>query len=128
MNPGALNLAARQGDSYAMLLTLSNASPSDPTGRTPGTAINLTGCQAEMQIRDLYGAAQLSLSSAQPTANGSVLTLGGAAGTVAIAITVADTLALNSGIYDLRVKFTDGSISTFVAGRMDVARAVTQWT
>jgi len=127
MKPGVVNLAVRQGDSYSMLLTLSNPSSSDPRGVTPGTPIDLTGCVAEMQIRDLYGNVQLSLSSASATENGSILTLGGTAGTINIAIDSADTLALVAGVYDLRVKFANESILTFVAGTVEVTKGVTTW-
>lgn len=127
MTPGILHLAMRQGDSYSMVLTLSNANPSDPKGQTPGTPLDLTGAQAEMQIRDLFGNVLIALSSAAPTANGSTLTLGATAGTVQIALSSADTEGLPSGIYDLRIQFADGDRWTMVSGRVDVETGVTSW-
>lgn len=127
MKPGTLHLDVRQGDSYAMELALSNAASSDPRGLTPGDPIDLTGCKAEMQIRDAFEVVQLSLSSASTTENGSGLTLGGTAGTIQIDLSPADTLTLASGVYDLRIQFSSGEIRTYVAGRVDVTKGVTAW-
>jgi hypothetical protein len=129
MNPGTLNLTVRQGDTFTQVLTISNADASDPTGRTPGTPVDLTGCVAEMRIAAAYNVAPAySLSSAAATPNGGTITLGATAGTVTISIPPADTLSLNNGRYDLKIKFPDGSISTFVAGSVFVEAEVTVWT
>jgi hypothetical protein len=129
MQPGTLNLTVRQGDTFTQVLTIANAATSDPTGRTPGTPVDLTGCEAEMTIVATYNTApSYSLNSLTATTNGGMITLGGAAGTVTITIPPADSAALNNGSYDLKIKFTDGSISTFVAGGVFFERGVTQWT
>jgi hypothetical protein len=127
MNPGTLNLTIRSGDTFRQTLTITNPSESDPT--VPGTAIDLTGCVAEMDIVSTYDIAPVySLSSTTPTANGGSITLGGAAGTVAISIPPEDTSLLANGAYDFRVKFTDGSIQTFIAGSVFIEEGVTAWT
>jgi hypothetical protein len=129
MTPGTLNLTVRQGDTFSQVLTIFNTDSSDPTGRTPGTPIDLTGCVAEMRIAAAYNVAPAySLSSATATPNGGSIVLGAAAGTVTISIPPADTLALNNGRYDLKIKFPDGSIMTFVAGSVFVETEVTVWT
>ena len=81
-----------------------------------------------MQIRLNYKMPpMLSLSSSQLTANGSGITLGGTAGTIAISITPADTQTLGNGLYDLEIEFTDGSIQTPVAGTVVVNQEITVW-
>ena len=128
MQPGTLNLTIRQGDTFTQVLTIANAATSDPTGRTPGTPVDLTGCEAEMRIIATYNTAPVySLSSLTETTNGGLIALGGTAGTVTITIPPADSSSLNNGNYDLKIKFTDGSISTFVAGSVFFERGVTQW-
>lgn len=128
MTPGTLNLSVRQGDTFARILTIFNADPADASGQTPGTPVDLTGCVAEMQIVPSFNAARpYSLSSVAATANGGTIILGGAAGTVAIDIPAADTLTLNSGEYDLKLKFPNGDIMTFVEGGVTVDQEVTVW-
>ena len=129
MTPGTLNLTVRRGDTYTQVLTITNPAASDPTGQTPGTPVDLTGCVAEMQIVATYNTAPTySLSSKAPTANGGTIVLGGTAGTVTITIPPADTNMLNQGRYDLRIEFPNGSIFTFVAGTVFVQPGVTTWT
>jgi hypothetical protein len=126
MTPGLLNLSIRSGDTYLQTLTISSASEADPT--TPGSAIDLTGCMAEMDIVSTYDVAPVySLSSAAPTGNGGSITLGGVDGTITISIPPADTMTLSQGQYDLKVRFADGSILTFVAGNVFVTDEVTKW-
>lgn len=129
MTPGTLNLAVRQGDTCQVSLTICDPAASDPTGKTPGTPVDLTGCSAEMQIVSAYNTAPVySLSSTKATANGGTITLGDAAGTAVILIPPADTLTLATGKYDLKIKFPDGTISTFVEGSVTVSAEVTRWT
>lgn len=127
MLPGKLNLIVRQGDTYGMLLTLTSA-VAGVSPATAGTPIDLTGCSAEMQIRPRVGGPiSYSLSSAVATNNGGIITLGGAAGTVALSIPPADSATLVAGIYDLRIKYPSGEISTYVAGDVTVEHEVTVW-
>jgi hypothetical protein len=129
MTPGLLNLSIRQGDTFTQLLTIANADPSDPSGHTPGTPVDLTGCAAEMKIVAAYDVvAAYSLNSSSATANGGTLILGGENGTVAISIPAADTLNLANGRYDLKIRFADGSIHTFIAGSVLIEAEVTEWT
>jgi hypothetical protein len=128
MNPGTLNLYIRSGDTYSQILTLSSADPSDPTGHTSGTPIDLTGCIAELQIVAQYNVAPIySLKSGVPTDNGGSLTLGASAGTVSLSIPPADTLLLANGQYDLKIKFADDSVMTFLEGSVFIEREVTVW-
>lgn len=128
MTPGQLNLYIRAGDTYTQVLTICDAAASDPTGRTPGTPVDLTGCMAEMQIVSTYGISpRYSLSSVSATENGGIITLGGTAGTVTITIPPSDTLTINTGVYDLKIKFPDGSVHTFVGGTIFRQQEITTW-
>jgi hypothetical protein len=129
MNPGTYNINIRQGDTCAEVIIITNPDPSDCSGHTPGTRVDLTGCVAEMQIVALYNTAPVySLSSTAPTPNGGIILLGGTAGTVTIKIPATDTVNLNNGQYDLKIKFPDDTILTFVAGSIFVEQEVTTWT
>lgn len=105
MNPGILNLYIRSGDTYSQIFTFNSADPSDLTGQTPGTPIDLTGCVAELQIVAQYNVAPVySIKSDASTASGGSLTLGGTAGTVMLTIPPADTELLANGQYELKIK------------------------
>jgi hypothetical protein len=65
-----------------------------------GSAVDLTGCSARMQIRDHAGVLLLTLSTA-----GSGLVINGPAGTIQRLITAPQTAALpvDGGQYDLEI-------------------------
>ncbi|MHB8890307.1 MAG: hypothetical protein ACYC46_15960 [Acidobacteriaceae bacterium] len=124
MIPGQLNLQVQAGNTFQSVLTWSTT----PVGSTTSTPVDLTGCTANMQVRQNYGdPVLLALSSSVLTTNGSGITLGGTAGTITITITPLDAAALVSGIYDLEIQFSDGSIQTPVAGSVIVSPEVTVW-
>ncbi len=124
MIPGQLNLQVQAGNTFQSVLTWSTT----PVGSTTSTPVDLTGCTANMQVRQNYGdPVLLALSSTALTTNGSGITLGGSAGTITINITPLDAAALISGIYDLEIQFSDGSIQTPVAGAVIVSPEVTVW-
>ena len=90
-----------------------------------GTAINLTGYTARMQVRATYdsSATILSLTSAAG------ITLGGAAGTIAIAVSAATTAALTapfSGVYDLEVVSGGGEVTRLLEGTATVSPEVSR--
>ena len=119
MIPAQINLEAQQGDTFVYTFTWTAG----------GVAVDLTGCIANMQVRQNYGEpALISLSSSALTPNGSGLTLGGAAGTVEVLITAKDTQTLLSGIYDVEIEMADGvTVNTPVAGSLTVNPGVTVW-
>ena len=124
MIPGQLNLPVQQGDTYKLTLTWNNP----PVGTASPVPVDLTGCVANMQVRQNYGEpVLLALSSSALTTNGSGLTLGGTAGTIVLLINPLDTQVLQSGIYDIEVQFPDGSIQTPVGGSLSVNPGVTVW-
>jgi hypothetical protein len=119
MESGLLNLYIRSGDTYARSFTFADGN---------STPIDLTGCMAELQIVALYNVVEPSLlTSEAPTANGGTITLGGTAGTVNITIPPDDTLLLANGQWELRIKFADDSVMTFLSGAVFVENEVSTW-
>jgi hypothetical protein len=98
------------------------------SGATEATAtpVNLTGYNARMKIKDASGALVLSLSTT-PTANGDVITLGGAAGTVTVTIKTATTTAFDfsTATYDLELVQPDSEVIRLVQGDLTLEREVT---
>lgn len=110
--PGRLDLVITQGVDFRKTLTLEDGN---------GAPIDLTGCTAALKIRDANDAVLASL------ADGSGLTLGGAAGTVGVVILAAatrDMPAARDHWYDL-IYATGASppvTSGAVAGSVEVRR------
>ncbi len=97
---------------------------------TPGTPIDLTGASAQFFVRSLTKPTipQLTISSPEPTANGSNLALGGTAGTLQLTIASADTDTLQTGAYDLRIRFPNGTTQTYLTGAFTVTGEVEPWS
>lgn len=123
MIPGKYDLYVRSGDSVRQVFTVSN--PGD-NYRTPGSPIDLTGCEAEMSIVPTAGSSY-NLKTTTVTTNGGTITLGGTAGTITLYIPPADTLTLREGNYDLRLKYPSGDIDTLLEGTVTISPAVTVW-
>lgn len=90
-----------------------------------GAAINLTGYSARMQVRETYSSASTIVS----LTNGSGITLGGAAGTIAILISATTTAALTapfSGVYDLELVSAGGVVTRLLQGAATVTPEVTR--
>lgn len=92
MTASRFDLTLEEGADYALTLTYYDSS---------GALVDLTGATAKLQIKDEIGSSALvSLTQA------SGITLGGTAGTISIAITVAQVAALGAnfeGLYDLKL-------------------------
>ena len=116
-SPGVLDLNCYQGANFDYTLTW----------QTGGTAVNLTGYSARMQVRDSYdgGTAIVSLS------NGTGITLGGTAGTIDLALSATATAALDGTpntqfVYDLELVSGAGYVTRLVEGRFYVYPEVTR--
>lgn len=87
-----------------------------------GLAVDLTGYNALMQVRQGYNGAanvnvDLSLSSTL-NGNGSGITLGGTAGTIGLVINGPDTanLTFNEAVYDIVLTSSSGARTKFIKG------------
>ena len=107
------DIEIEQGATFSLVITYENPD---------GTLVNLTGMTARMQVRD---PADDSLIVELTTENGRI-TLGGAAGTVTLSITAADTAALTrGGIYDLEL--VNGSeVTRLIQGKASLSEEVTK--
>ena len=115
MAASTYNIAAEQGTDYAATLTYANSG---------GTAINITGYSARMQVRRSVGAP----TSVLTLTNASGITLGGAAGTVAISIAAAAMATVPAGNYryDLELVSGAGVVTKLISGDFTVTGEVTR--
>ena len=87
--------------------------------------VNLTGFTARMQIRETVESTTIIKSLT--TENGGI-TLGGAAGTIALLITATDTAALtvDSAVYDLEIASAGGVVTEVMSGIVLLGDEVTR--
>lgn len=109
-------IIAAQNADYDLLVTWKDST---------GSPINLTGFTAALQVRLTYGEATTVIS----LTNGSGLTLGGAAGTIAIHIPYSLTAPLQAPkgyVYDLRVASGSGAATRILEGELFLSPTVTR--
>jgi hypothetical protein len=94
------------------------------TWKINGTPVNLTGYSARMQARESHEATTTVIS----LASGSGITLGGALGTIALAMSAAATALLTAGkyVYDLELVSAGGEVTRLVEGTLIVTAEVTR--
>jgi hypothetical protein len=115
MAASTYHITAEQGTDYTATLTYANSS---------GTPINITGYSARMQVRRSTGSPDAILT----LTNASGITLGGAAGTVAIAISSAALAVVAAGNYqyDLELVSGAGIVTKLISGDFTVTGEVTR--
>jgi len=115
MASSTYDITADQGANYAATLTYRDSA---------NTIINLTGYSARMQVRKTIGSTTPYLSLTQASG----ITLGGAAGTVAIAISAATLAAVPAGnyVYDLELISGAGAVIRLISGDFVVTGEVTR--
>lgn len=115
MASATYDIEAEQGANYAVTLTYADNS---------NVLINLTGYSARMQVRKTIGSSTPYLALTQASG----ITLGGAAGTIAIAISAAALSVVPAGnyVYDLELVSGGGSVTRIISGRFIVAGEVTR--
>jgi hypothetical protein len=113
INPGLYDLVCPQGASFDKTFTWTIG----------GTAVNLTGYTAAMQVR-AYSDSSAALVS---LTNGSGITLGGTAGTIGVAISAAVTTGLDAGSYAYDLELYSGStVTRLLQGGFTVTGGVTR--
>ena len=90
-----------------------------------GTPINVTGSAARMQMRASQDEAAPFITLT--TENGGIA-LGGAAGTVTLTISAADTSTLTAtgGVYDLEIISPGGIVTRLLQGAIIIIKEVTR--
>lgn len=119
MVAGAYDIVADQGATFNQTLTYRDSA---------GALVDLTGYTARMQVR--YGYDDPNAVIDLTTANGGI-TLGGAAGTIALLITAAVMSAIGvpgeSRIFRYDLELVSGSVVTrLLAGKFTVTREITR--
>lgn len=112
--PAKYDFDARQGSTVSRTFTW----------KVDGTAQNLTGWSARMQVRPAAGSDILYVS----LTSGSGITLGGAAGTVTVTVSATTMAAVPPGKheYDLELVNGGGEVTPFLAGAFKVSAEVTR--
>lgn len=114
INPGTYNITCPQGATFDRTFTVSIG----------GTALNLSGYTAAMQVRETYDSTTPLIS----LTNGSGITLGGTAGTIAVVIASTATEAISDGFYsyDLEITSSGGVRDRILQGKFVVTPEVTR--
>ncbi|NBX24091.1 MAG: hypothetical protein EBR52_08320 [Microbacteriaceae bacterium] len=112
--PGYLDLDCWQGANFDYQLTWTVA----------GSAVNVTGYSARMQVRQYAESTATVLS----LVNGTGITLGGTAGTIALSAVATATSAIEAGqyVYDLELVSGAGYVTRLVEGSFVVYAEVTR--
>ncbi|EFI61344.1 MULTISPECIES: hypothetical protein [Comamonas] len=95
------------------------------TNKANAVPVDLTGCKARAQFREEVESSAVLL---ELTTDNNRIQLGGAAGTIRLLISAADTAAIAwpSAVYDLEVEFSDGTVVRRMAGSVVVSPEVTR--
>jgi len=115
INPGTYAMTVYAGADFDRTFTVTQG----------GTALNLTGYTAAMMVRDAVDGTATPLLS---LTSGSGITLGGTAGTIAVAITNAQSAAIPAGsyAYDLEIISGSSAITRILQGAVNVSGNVTR--
>lgn len=114
---GKLNIVIEQGTTFNPVLTYTDNSE-------PAVPINLTGYTARMQIR----LKQTDTNFIEELTDGNGITLGGAAGTIALFISDTDTAAFTftNAVYDLELIDGSGIVIRLLTGTVTLSTETTR--
>jgi hypothetical protein len=116
MSAGYHHFIIEQGATFGQTLTLKDSA---------GTVINLIGFSGSMQFRENPDSETLVLDIS--TAN-SRMTMGGNAGTIALAVSATDTAALTAsdGVFDLEIESGAGVVTRLIEGTYSIRRNISR--
>jgi hypothetical protein len=114
--PGEYDLTVLQGATFQLRVIWKDST---------GAAINLSGYTARMQMRERLTS---TTTLADMTTENGGISLGGAAGTVDLLLTAAETAAITAirGVYDLELVSASGVVSRVLGGSVDFSKEVTR--
>jgi hypothetical protein len=115
ISPGNYDITIYQGATFTQQFTWKDQN---------GTAIDLTGYTARMMARTAVDNATPFIS----LATGGGIALGGAAGTITLTMSDAQTAALAAqyGVYDLELIDGSGNVSRLLQGNLFVHKEITR--
>lgn len=125
MLAGIYNILCEQGTTFIRLLKVEQPDPEDPTGET-FIDFDLTGYTARMQIRRTI---TTSTPMIELTTENGGLEIGyaGEDNALRIHITAEQTEGLSSsGVYDLEIINSEGSVSRLIQGDFELSLEVTR--
>lgn len=113
ISPGTYNISAFQGATFDLTATWSIG----------GSAVDLTNYSAALQVRNTYDASTTVFS----LTNGSGITLGGTAGTIALAISAESMGSAQPGAYVYDLELDSGSeVTRLLQGQFSISPEVTR--
>lgn len=114
ITPGSYAITVWQGADYDKTFTVTQN----------GSAINWTGYQARMQVREAADSTAYLLS----LTDGNGITLGGTAGTIAVVVTGTQTSLMSAGsyAYDLELVSSGNQVTRLLQGSFNVVGNVTR--
>lgn len=91
----------------------------------PAVPVDLTHCTARMQVREHIDSPTHMLRLT--TENGGIM-LGGVDGTIMLRVEAAQTSELPklSGVYDLEIEFSEGTVRRLLSGNVTISPEVTR--
>lgn len=115
MSAGKYNFEIEAGATFTRTITYKDSED---------TAIDLTGSEVRMQIRDNYGAGNPLVSLSSPSSG---ITFTSNTGEFILTITATQTESLNirQGIYDIEIEYQSGTVERVLEGRVKVSPQVT---
>jgi hypothetical protein len=113
INPASYNITAYQGATFDLTLTWT----------IDGTPVNLSTYSARMKVKS----APLSTESVISLTNGSGITLGGSAGTIALLVSASTMAGISAGTYVYDLELDSGTVVTrLMQGKFSVQAEVTK--
>jgi hypothetical protein len=113
ISPATYNITAYQGATYDLALTYAIG----------GTAVNLTGYTAAMQVRENANSSATILS----VTSGSGITLGGTAGTIGVSVSASTMGSATPGFYVYDLELNSGSqVTRLIQGKFAIQAEVTR--
>lgn len=116
MIPGSYDFLMRQGSTWIQSIVWKDSN---------GTPVDLTGYVARMQIRQQVNSETIIVSL---TTENNRIELDATNGKLTLLLDATTTAAINqfSGVYDLELESSDGTVTAILAGRVKIAREVTR--
>lgn len=117
MDIATMDLSINQGTTYRQQMVWKAG--------TPPTPVDLTGCQAKMQVKASSSSTTVLLELS--TTNGGIV-LGGTTGTITLFLSAAASAALsfNFGAYDLQITLSNGDITKVTKGSFTIIQGITK--
>lgn len=115
---GKADLTILQGANFALPVVYADAA---------NAPVNLSGFTIKMQVRPTKSSTQVLVELS--TANGRVVITDAAAGKFRLALTAAETAALNpstAGVYDILLTRPDGVVTRLLEGGVTISGGVTR--